>query len=249
LTDCSGIRPHIPPNVQKTRTLWAARPQEKETVLAPTKEQLLGAIDEALRTMPLPQAFGYPNDDTLAWLGRASALIQEWSAGAGGAPLQVSSSTTAADTICSNRNSIAIQAATNTIRRVLNEARADLQLRTVGPMTAAFEAGKVFDYFDEVRKIIEPAASDVLFVDPYLDADFVARYLPHVRVGTPVRLLTRERLSALFLPSTHWRASRGWQSASDRPADFTIATFSLTALPAITLARRSKMVRLSHQRH
>ncbi len=84
-------------------------------------------------------------------------------------------------------------------------------------MTAAFDAGKVFDYFDEVRKIIEPATSDVLFVDPYLDAEFVARYLPHVRAGTPIRLLTRERLSTL-LPAVDAFARQSGLAISVRSA-------------------------------
>ena len=38
----------------------------------------------------------------------------------------------------------------------------------------------------------------MFFVDPYLDAEFVARYLPHVRAATAVRLLARERLASLL---------------------------------------------------
>ena len=71
-------------------------------------------------------------------------------------------------------------------------------MKTVGPLNAAVGKGSVFDYFDEIRKIVEPATRDVFFVDPYLDAEFVSRYLPHVRVGTAVRLLARERLATLL---------------------------------------------------
>jgi hypothetical protein len=38
----------------------------------------------------------------------------------------------------------------------------------------------VFDYFDEIRKIIELAKQDLFFIDPYLDSEFVSRYLSHV---------------------------------------------------------------------
>lgn len=48
------------------------------------------------------------------------------------------------------------------------------------------------------RKIIEPAKQDVFFIDPYLDAEFVSRYLPHVNVGVTIRLLAREKLSTLL---------------------------------------------------
>ena len=39
---------------------------------------------------------------------------------------------------------------------------------------------------------------DLLFVDPYLDAEFVSRYLPHVSQGVVVRLLGRERMATLL---------------------------------------------------
>jgi len=71
-------------------------------------------------------------------------------------------------------------------------------MRTIGPVNAAMGHGRVFDYFDEVRKLIEPAKQDLLFVDPYLDAEFVSRYLPHVAAGVVIRLLARERVPTLL---------------------------------------------------
>jgi hypothetical protein len=82
--------------------------------------------------------------------------------------------------------------------KTLYEMRADLLLSVRGPLTAAIGQGMVFDYFDELRKIIQLAQQDVFFVDPYLDADFVSRYLPHVRKGASIRLLTREKLATLM---------------------------------------------------
>ena len=52
--------------------------------------------------------------------------------------------------------------------------------------------------FRELRKFIEPARSDLFFVDPYLDADFVSRYLPHVPVGVTIRLLGHKRIATLL---------------------------------------------------
>lgn len=56
----------------------------------------------------------------------------------------------------------------------------------------------VFNYFDEIRKLIASAQSDLFFVDPYLDADFVSRYLPHVATGVSIRMLAREKLNTLL---------------------------------------------------
>jgi hypothetical protein len=68
----------------------------------------------------------------------------------------------------------------------------------VGLLSVAIPQGKVFDYFDEIRKLIEPARTEVFFVDPYLDTDFVSRYLPHVAKGVTVRLLTDKKLTTLL---------------------------------------------------
>ena len=71
-------------------------------------------------------------------------------------------------------------------------------MKTLGPSNVVVASSMVFDYFDEIRRVIEVAKSDILFVDPYLDADFVSRYLSHVTPGVSVRLLARENLPALI---------------------------------------------------
>lgn len=93
------------------------------------------------------------------------------------------------------------------ISTLLHEARHDLRMETVGPLSVPIAHGQVFDYFDEVRKVTEMAKQGLLFVDPYLDAEFVSRYLSHVSPGVTVRLLTRERLATL-LPAVDLFASQ-----------------------------------------
>jgi hypothetical protein len=86
------------------------------------------------------------------------------------------------------------------LNALLNQARADLRME-VGPLSVVLDKGQVFDYFDELRKVIEPARSDVFFVDPYLDAEFVTRYLPHVAAGAAVRLLGGPKRMHTLLPA------------------------------------------------
>jgi hypothetical protein len=76
--------------------------------------------------------------------------------------------------------------------------RSDLLMKTRGPLSTVIGKGMVFDYFDELRKIIERARQDLFFVDPYLDVDFVSRYLQHVHQPTQIRLLARDKLPALM---------------------------------------------------
>ena len=82
------------------------------------------------------------------------------------------------------------------ILTMLQEARADLRLE-VGQVSVVVRKGQVFDYFDEIRKVIEMAQSEVFFIDPYLDADFVSRFLPHVASGVAVRLLGTKKMATL----------------------------------------------------
>jgi hypothetical protein len=98
----------------------------------------------------------------------------------------------------------------------LHEARADLRLSTVGPVNKAIDTGLVFDYFDEIRKQIDK--TDLFFIDRYLDADFISRYLPHVSSGVSVRLLAREKLKTL-LPATQLFAQQNKVKIAVRSAD------------------------------
>jgi hypothetical protein len=151
-------------------------------------EQLLAEVDELLRTMPTAHALH--NEDVSEWLGRAQAVMAAWDA------VQAVPFDHAAQNVKSGNWSMA-SAALDAIPRLLNRARFDLRLHTADAGTKVLPKGQQFNYFDEVRKVIERARSDLLFVDPYLGADFVARYLPYVVDGTRVRLLGREKMGQL----------------------------------------------------
>jgi hypothetical protein len=155
------------------------------------QEELLGEVEDILRTMPPPETLSHPTNDNFAWLGRVSAFIEAWDSRKC-IPLGV-----AMDQFhgVMARN---VEEGFRKILTLLHQARHDLRMKTIGPVNAAVGHGRVFDYFDEVRKIIEPAKQDLLFVDPYLDAEFVSCYLPHVSVGVLIRLLARKRVSTLL---------------------------------------------------
>src|SRR4051812_45590322 len=76
---------------------------------------------------------------------------------------------------------------------LLHQARNDLIMQTTGPTNIAIPKGQAFNYFDEIRKNIELSISEVFFIDPYLDAEFVTRYLTHVRSEVEIRLLTNDK--------------------------------------------------------
>ncbi len=154
-------------------------------------EELLGEIEDILRTMPPRETLRHGTDENFAWLGRVSAVIEEWS-------LPKTIPLGAAMDQFHGQSARDAQEGLRKLLTLLHQARHDLRMKTIGPVNAAIGHGQVFDYFDEIRRIIEPAKEDLLFVDPYLDAEFVARYLPHVTKGVPIRLLARERLATLL---------------------------------------------------
>lgn len=156
-----------------------------------TKEELLAEIEDLMRTMPSTATLHHDLDENYAWLGRVAAVLGAWNSITGGM-IKLS-----IDDVHSGDGGRSVAGIRN-IRIVMNQARHDLRMQTVGPTNVAIGQGGVFDYFDEVRKVVEAATQDVYFVDPYLDAEFVAKYLGHVSAGVAIRLLTKEKLATLL---------------------------------------------------
>lgn len=93
-------------------------------------------------------------------------------------------------------NSISMSATLNAQRNFIVRARAELtrlELTTNAFTSRQLDAGSMHDYFEEIRELIAGATQQVLFVDPYIDASFVRRYLPQIPTGIAVRLLTSEK--------------------------------------------------------
>ena len=153
--------------------------------------QLLGEIEDLLRTMPGPEDFIQNPRSTVEWSGRAGAVMKLM-----GLEFSLPFDSAIANATAAPR--LTQDSALLTLPRLLHQARFKLRMETVGPISAVVETGAVFEYFDEVRKIIEGATADLLFVDPFIDAEFVSRYLPHVKPSVHVRLLTRKHLDQLL---------------------------------------------------
>jgi hypothetical protein len=165
---------------------------------------LLGELDDLIRTMPsLSNSSGH-TPDHLQWLGRASAAMSSWNRIKATAVFEPHVAR-----LVSSSHPLLARKQANQILMLLHQARSDLRLATAGPMSVAVPTGSVFDYFDEVRKVIEEAKSDLLFVDPYLDAEFVSRFLGAVAPGTAVRMLARERLTSLVPAATLFASQAG----------------------------------------
>ena len=176
-------------------------------------EHLLAAVEDLLRTSPPQSAFKErENDEALSWLGRTEAVLRKWNSIQSIAvrrhisALQDAPNEYLASFPTETRNQMILAhnildrsgPAYRGIRTLLFQAQHDLRMKTVGPLSVAISGGRPFDYFDEIREIIEMARNDRLFVDPYLDSKFVSLYLPQITSGVTVRLLTLKKLLSLL---------------------------------------------------
>lgn len=154
-----------------------------------TNEELLIEVEDLLRSTPDAKKISHDLEENHSWLGRVSAVVNVWDA---------YKAARLRSTISRIHSSLGQNVQFNEIKRMLHEARHDLRMKTVGPVSIALAQGTVFDYFEEIRKIISLAQKDILFIDPYMEASFVSRYLPLCQDGVTIRLLSERKISELL---------------------------------------------------
>ena len=140
-------------------------------------------------------------DEAVEWMGRARAIMSR-------CPekheFAIELNLFIASTIASS-----IHAHYTKLRVLIRQAADHLRYEISGPLNVAIGKDMVFDYHNNLRKIIEGANADILFVDPYLDSDFVSDYLPYVSGGVAVRLLTNKKLETLIPSVKKFAAQHG----------------------------------------
>jgi hypothetical protein len=156
-----------------------------------TNERLLVEVEDLLRTMPPRGTIRQATEENLSWFGRAQAVVGQWKSELSNLMWQYEERIHG---LSASDGGIALSG----MLTLLHQARHDLRMQTLGPVNVAVSHGMVFNYFDEIRKVIELSKQEVFFIDPYLDAEFISRYLPHVPAGVTTRLLAREKLSTLL---------------------------------------------------
>lgn len=173
-----------------------------------TDEELLGEIEDIIRNVPPKKTIGHHTDENFNWLGRAAAALEQWN------PTKGRRAKHDINDIQDSMSRTSWEGYRKTLT-TLHQAGHELRMKTIGPMNTSVSQGMTFHYFDEIRKVIESANQDILFVDPYLDAEFVSRYLPHVKSGVVVRLLACKLLKTL-LPAVENYAQQEQQSIEVR---------------------------------
>ncbi len=155
-----------------------------------TKDQLLAEFEDLLRSVPSNDALRDHSSSHFEWVGHAAAVVERWD-------IARTPSVLIAVDKAQSSNSHLRMLGVRALTMLLQQGRADLRME-VGKLSVVVAPGQVFEYFDELRKAIETARLEVFFVDPYLDAEFVGRYLPQVPPTVLVRLLAGKKMAALL---------------------------------------------------
>ena len=179
-----------------------------------TKERLQFEVEDLLRNRPSLTAIIELEDDCfLSWLGRVDAVLGKWD----------ESNTTSVErhlsinklhdysscspdqesifSLISDFRKRSAVSAYNGLITMLYRARYSVILESGGPISVAVPGGRPYDYFEEVRKIIDLAYSEVFFIDRYLNAEFVSIYLAQIDPPVSVRLLTSTKMERYLSPA------------------------------------------------
>ena len=154
-------------------------------------QQLLAELDELIRTAPPRASVHLGSAENISWLGRCIAVLNRWHSS------RAALGRTFVEKIRQPR-ALDSEEGYFQLLTLLHEGRHVMQMAT-GSSGVAISQGRQFEYFDEIRKKIEEARQDLFIIDPYLDAEFVSRYLVHVGSGVTVRLLTSSKKLASLL--------------------------------------------------
>lgn len=175
--------------------LWDANPRLNPALARAQSERLLSEVEDILRAAPSVEEFANDSgsDKHLAWLGRTAAALERWDI--------VSTVTVSAALMkVPSGNRHVCQQTLTRLTILLQQARSDLRME-LGRGSVVVAEGDVFEYFDELRKVIETARVEAFFIDPYLDANFVSQYLPQVAESVSIRLLGSPKKLASLLPA------------------------------------------------
>jgi len=178
-------------------------------------EKLLREMDELLRTRPSEENIRAESDEILLWRAASLALVSIRPVRPDLAVISTQWSNFDLQRKLGYKTNIR-----NELFVVLHQVRHQILLDRDVATGTTVEAGKVFDYFNDVRQRIGLANSILFFVDPYLDADFVARFLAPLDPKIEVRLLTSGKRISSLLPAADTLSNQTKIAIQVREASF-----------------------------
>ena len=151
-------------------------------------EQKLAEVQRIFRALPeMSDFFDYRSDDTMMWISDARSVLSL---------VHVS--------IDRELEILEDQIGTNKHRHYQNIRQKFMDImtklrRSTRPISASIEKGNVFDYYDETRKILELAKTEIFLIDSYVDAEIVSTYFKAVDQSVSIRVLTSAKKTALSI--------------------------------------------------
>ena len=154
-------------------------------------KETLYELEGLIRSRPPNSTIRPASDENIEWFGRAQAVIRRWD----------QFKAIAFDADVRIIHGLSTQAKSNSsyvnVLIMLNMAQNELRMLLEPSTDIVIEAGKTYQYFEGIRRVVELSTSEVFFIDPYIDADFVSRYLVYVKEGVSVRILTKQYIREL----------------------------------------------------
>lgn len=164
--------------------------------MAISAEQCLAHLNDALRRYPENSY----SPDAMEWFAEVLGTVRAYNAIAS-MPFEIGISIITKMNGISTTHTNSRAAACAEFRAKAQALAWELKLSTNSFTAAHIAAGQAHDYFEEVRGIIEIASKDILFCDPYLNADFIQRYGPFLKDGCELRLLSSAQYAAQLAAS------------------------------------------------
>lgn len=153
-------------------------------------KEVLYELENVLRSRPDRSVMKDPSDENIEWQALACATMYKWN------PLRYLPFELAIKDLIDPSSGVSNRGIVNVLRQ-LNQARFELKMELDPVSSLVVEAGGIYQYFEHIRKHIELAQKEIFFIDPYLDADFISRYLSYVKSDVAVKLLTNKNIKTL----------------------------------------------------
>jgi len=197
--------------IEEIEEYWPEHAESDELTPGPLARQKLR---QALEQMPDLASFNKSNPAHSQWIGRTLALIREVDK-ADALKFDLASQLIGNDVLKENNYA--------QMHSVLEMVIATLELQNPEQRQTVYGPGAQYDFYRDLKRIIEGAVKSVFIVDPYINTELFDLYVEKIRDGNDVRLLTNAFDSATATlikkyqakTNIHFQAKRS-QSIHDR---------------------------------
>ena len=150
---------------------------------------MLEKLKQTLVQMPDLASFNKSNPAHTQWIGRTLALIR-----------QVNQNDAFKFELQAQMvgNDIFKESNYTQMRSVLEMVIATLELQNPEETQKVYGPGAQYDFYRDLKRIIEGAAKSVFIVDPYINTELFDLYVERIKAGTNVRLLANKFDSAKY---------------------------------------------------